>query len=37
MQNTALYDIFTPSLETYLSKKADIVRYKFTLMYEVGL
>ena len=28
MQNTALYDIFTPLLETYLIKKAGIVCYK---------
>ena len=28
MQNTALYDIFTPLLETSLNEKAGIVRYK---------
>ena len=27
MQNSSLYDV-TPSLETYLNKKAGIVRYK---------
>ena len=38
MQNSSLYDIVTPSLETYLNKKASInCLLQITLMYEVGL
>ena len=38
MQNSSLYDIVTPSLETYLNKKASInCPLQITLMYEVGL